>query len=73
MSITRKVMESNVTGYNSPLRERVKKMNIVTLLRHVHPRDRQFYTYAALKEKLITREQAKEFVKFVGHETTKAN
>lgn len=59
----RRELENNVTSVNSPLREKVKIMDNVELLRNVHPMYRSDFAYKLLKEKAITADEAKEFTK----------
>jgi hypothetical protein len=66
MKSLRKVIEINVVAYNSPLKETVKSMDIITLLRNCHPIDRITFAYALLRDKVINKYEAKEFVKLVG-------
>jgi hypothetical protein len=60
----RKVMETDATSMNKHLREAVKTMDWIILLRHVHPNYRSGYASDLLRLKEITKEEASEFVKF---------
>jgi len=58
---TREVMEIDVCAINKPLKEKVKDMDIMELLRNCHPVYRVDYARALHKEGTITEEQMKEF------------
>lgn len=62
----RQNIEQNVLCYNKELKDVVKKMDMIILLRNAHPVDRSVFTFACLREKMINKEQAKEFVKIIG-------
>ena len=66
MNSLRKVIEGNVLAYNAPLKNVVKEMPIIILLRNCHPLDRGFYVYSLLQNKEISKSEAKEFVKIIG-------
>ena len=65
MNSLRTAIELNVIAYNTPLRDVVKKMDIIILLRNCHPIDRSVFALSLLRDNQITKEQAKEFVKLV--------
>jgi hypothetical protein len=57
--------ESITISMNNVLRDRVKTMSNVTLLRNIHPSYRESYAYQFLREEMITKDEAKEFVRLV--------
>ena len=59
----RRELELLVVAYNSCLREAVKGMNIIILLRNAHPLYRSDFAYELRDVGLITKEQSTEFVK----------
>jgi hypothetical protein len=64
--MTRTLLEQYTVAWNTPLKETVQVMDYVTLLRNVHPFYRASFATTLLNEKVITREEASEFVKLVG-------
>lgn len=62
----RRELENSAVSTNSPLREKVKIMDNIELLRNVHPLYRSDFAYKLLKEKAITTDEAKEFTKVIG-------
>lgn len=44
---------------------KISEMDIIELIRFAHPEDRGNFARKALEEGLITKDQAREFVKFV--------
>ncbi len=58
-------LQSHVISVNKYLREAVDNMDTITLLRNMHPIVREHYTHELLKDGIITREQAKEFIKIL--------
>jgi hypothetical protein len=63
---TRKNLELYVVAWNIILKEVVQTMDIVTLLRNAHPTYRANFATRLLEEKLISKDECKEFVKFIG-------
>jgi len=64
MDSLRQTIETSITAFNSPLREAVKDMDLIILLRNTHPRDREDFVWALWRAGKLTREQAKEFINF---------
>ena len=64
----RQELELQVSAVNNVLKSRVKSMSLVTLLRNIHPGCPKDYTLQLLREKQITREEASEFTKLIGHD-----
>ena len=64
----RQELELQVSAVNNVLKSRVKSMSLITLLRNIHPTYRKDYTLQLLREKQITREEASEFTKLIGHD-----
>ena len=63
---TRKLIEQNVLAYHNNLSpEKVAEMDLVELLRWCHPDERSRLAYSAMKEGILTKEEAKEFTKVV--------
>lgn len=60
---TRQELQRAVVATNKVLEEAVKEMSDIVLLRNVHPLYRPDFTYRLLREELITKEEAHEFVK----------
>lgn len=44
---------------------KIAEMDIMELIRYAHPEDRGNFARKAMAEELITKEQAKEFIRFV--------
>jgi hypothetical protein len=59
-------LEAYVVAWNTCLKEAVKSMDLVTLLRNAHPAYRANYTRELLEAGLIHKGQANEFIKIVG-------
>lgn len=59
---TRKQIEIDVCAVNKPLREKVKDMDIMELLRNCHPAYRVDYARVLYKDGIITEAQMKEFI-----------
>ena len=59
----RKEAEEITISMNIVLKDVIKKMSNVTLLRNIHPSYREPYTYAFFREDMITKEELKEFVR----------
>ena len=57
----RRELECYVTGWNTVLREVVKKMDIVTLLRNAHPAYRPAFASQCKEAGMLTDGEAKEF------------
>lgn len=66
---TIKELQLAVSSTNKILIEAVKIMNPIALLRNVHPLYRSDFAYRLVAEQVITRDQAREFVKFIGSGT----
>ena len=64
---TRHELQRTIVATNKVLEEAVREMDDLILLRNVHPNFRSDYAARMLKESLITREEAKEFIKFIGN------
>jgi hypothetical protein len=62
MNSLRKMLESTVTAWNTPLRDAVKSMSNVILLRNCAPSERSFYAFALYRNGMLTKDEAKEFV-----------
>ena len=58
---TREIMEVEVCAINSVLKETVRDMDILILLRNCHPSNRTDFARILHKEGSITEEQMKEF------------
>jgi len=65
MNSLRRILENVVVAWNTPLRDVVKDMDNVTLLRNCTPSERSFYAFALFRANLITKDEIKEFVKVV--------
>lgn len=59
-------LERLVYSTNVVLKDVVQSMNYIALLRNVHPIYRSDYAMRLYRQNLITKEEAKEFTKFVG-------
>jgi len=59
----RLLMEREVVAMNKYLKDAVKDMNIIILLRNCHPLYREDHALTLYKNGIITREQAIEFTK----------
>lgn len=66
---TRKEIELLVVAHNYPLRESVATMDIIILLRNLHPSFRSDYATRLMREDVITQDQAAEFTKIIGRRT----
>jgi hypothetical protein len=62
----RKDLELYVSAWNVYLKETVKTMDIITLLRNAHPTYRPAFASKLLEEKMISKDEAREFVKIIG-------
>jgi hypothetical protein len=60
---TREEIESNVCAVNSVLKEKVRQMPIIELLRNAHPAWRSDYAHRLFAQNIITKEEAQEFTK----------
>jgi hypothetical protein len=60
---TRKALENYVVAMNSPLRNVVKDMSLIILLRNCVPSLRGDFAFQLFKEGSITKEIVKEFTK----------
>jgi hypothetical protein len=58
----RKEIESWVIAHNNVLREAVKKMSIIILLRNIHPTVRSDYAYKCRDAGLIKPDQVSQFL-----------
>lgn len=65
MNSLRKDIEHNVIAMNRYLKSAVGFMDNVILLRNLHPSYRSDFAYALLRNNMITKEDAHEFVKLV--------
>lgn len=65
MNSLRKDIEHNVIAMNRYLKSAVGFMDNVILLRNLHPSFRSDFAYALLRNNMITKEEAKEFVRLV--------
>ncbi len=65
MNSLRHILESTVVAWNTPLKQAVKYMSNVILLRNCIPSERSFYAYAMYRGGMLTKEEAKEFVSFI--------
>jgi hypothetical protein len=63
--MTRTLLEQYVVAWNTPLKEVVCKMDLITLLRNSNPAYRSSFAMILMNEKQITKDDAREFVKFV--------
>ena len=61
---TRSELICDVLSVNTTLKETVKDMDNITLLRNCHPSYRGDYAMRLWKEGKITQEETKEFLKF---------
>jgi hypothetical protein len=59
----RRELENYVIAWNNLLKDVVVEMDYIILLRNANPTFRSDYAYRLLREGLITKEEAKEFVK----------
>ena len=64
-SSLKRELECYVVAWNTCLREAVREMDVITLLRNAHPAHRGDFAYKMRDEKFITAEAAKEFVKII--------
>ena len=64
-STVRKELEQFVYAWNTCLKEVVKHMDTIILLRNAHPVYRTDFAYRLRDEGIITIEQSKEFIKIV--------
>ena len=62
----RQEMEMDVVGVNSPLREVVREIPLLELLRNCHPQNRGEFAHRLYRAGELTKEQAREFTKIVG-------
>ena len=61
----RKLLEQYTFAWNIYLKEVIPTMDIVILLRNAHPSYRDVFAREALNTGLISRDDAKEFLKIV--------
>lgn len=61
----RRELEMYISAFNKYLKDVVGSMDIIILLRNAYPTYRSDYASQLYKEGSITKDQAKEFVKFV--------
>jgi len=57
--------ESLAVSTNKYLREVVKGMDIIILLRNMHPIAREHSAHILYNDKIITKDQAREFIKLM--------
>ena len=62
-----KLLKQDVLGVNAPLKEVIETMDPILLLRNCHPFSRGEYAILLKEEGIISKEEAKEFVKILGH------
>jgi len=62
-SVLKRELECYVIAWNTCLREVVKSMDVITLLRNAHPSYRPNFAVSCVDVKLLTKEEAREFVK----------
>jgi hypothetical protein len=62
---TRKFLESLVISINAPLRSVVKDMDLIILLRNMHPIERGYCAHELYRNGELTKEQAREFTKIL--------
>jgi len=62
-------LKTAVCAVNKRLVDAVHLMEPIILLRNCGPDDRPFHSSQLFKAKIITKEEAKEFTKFVGGNT----
>lgn len=63
---TIKQLQNDVVSVNNVLREKVREMDYIELLRNCHPFNRSKYAYALLHEGVISETEAKEFTITIG-------
>ena len=56
-------LEQMVCSVNAPLKEKVPQMDLIELLRNIHPLYRSDYAYLLLRAGQINNDQSKEFTK----------
>ena len=60
----RQELETLVISTNKPLKEKVSQMDLIELLRNIHPLySSEYYAYLLLRAGQIDKDQAKEFIK----------
>jgi len=62
----RRELECYVVAWNTCLKETVKSMDLITLLRNAHPAYRSNFASDLKEAGELTKDQASEFVKIVG-------
>lgn len=62
MPLIRQEMELGVVAYNSCLKGIIKEMTDTTLLRNMHPLDRSKFAKQLHQNKLLSKDELKEFV-----------
>jgi len=62
----RRELECYVTAWNTCLKEVVKSMDLITLLRNAHPAYRSNFASSLKEAGMITPFEASEFIKVVG-------
>jgi len=66
MNSIRQELEISVISTNRVLKDAVKSMDYIQLLRNVHPLYRPDYAHRLFKEGIITVDETKEFTKIIG-------
>lgn len=66
MKSTRQELEQYVVAWNIHLKEVIHTMDYVTLLRNCNPAHRGTFAGILMNDKIISKNQAKEFIKIVG-------
>lgn len=59
-------LRNYVVAWSTPLKESVQQMDCVTLLRNAHPAYRNVFASALLEAKLLSKNDASEFIKIIG-------
>ena len=65
MKSIRQQLELFVYAFNTPLKEVVQTMDVVTLLRNAHPSYRSAFASQLRDEGLLSKEDSTEFIKYV--------
>jgi hypothetical protein len=61
----RNELEQYVIAWNKHLKDVVHQMDLIILLRNAHPSHRVSFAAKLLEQKLISRNQAQEFIRLV--------
>jgi predicted ATPase len=65
MNSIKKILECEVIAVNKLLKETVTSMDYITLLRNMHPISSSYYANQLLNLNIISKDEAKEFIKIV--------